>query len=120
VTTALKRLTMLCWARPDSGALQSEDWGSSLEVSRGEISGEGLASQERPVKELMQMVKKLQRSTGVKFSGMAYVAARDQVPHPVTVVITKGRLPCFLVARSAIVVFFAGGCSRWGPISGRR
>ena len=86
-------------------ALQSEDWGSSLEVSRGEISGEGLASQERPVKELMQMVKKLQRSTGVKFSGMAYVAARDQVPHPVTVVITKGRLPCFLVARSAIVDF---------------
>ena len=84
-------------------ALQSEDWGRPVTVQKGDLSSEGMAPKERPMKELSQMVKKLQRGLGVKFSAIGYVVADDHTSAPVLPVGSRGRLPAELIARSTLV-----------------
>ena len=84
-------------------ALQSEDWGHRVDIQKGDLSGEGIGAKERPLKELSQMVKKLQRGLGVKFSAIGYIVADEHAPAAVVPVSTKGRLPSSLIARSALL-----------------
>ena len=83
-------------------ALQSEDWGHRVEIHKGDLAGEGIDAKERPMKDLAQMVKKLQRGLGVKFSAIGYVVSDEHTTAPVTPVSTRGRLPSSLIARSAL------------------
>ena len=83
-------------------AIQSEDWAAPVEVARGEIVGEGLAKGEKPVKELAGMVKKLQRSLGVRFSALAYVVPPSDAAAPLTEVGRARGLPVSLVRRGAL------------------
>jgi hypothetical protein len=55
------------------------------------------------MKELSQMVKKLQRGLGVKFSAIGYVVSDGHTSAPVLPVGSRGRLPAELIARSALV-----------------
>lgn len=80
-------------------AIQSEDWGSPVEVVRREIVGEGLFEGEKPAKELVGMVKKLQRSLGVRFSAIAYVVPDSDAAAPLNEVGTLRGLPVSLVQR---------------------
>jgi hypothetical protein len=65
-------------------ALLSEDFGSAVEIRRGELIGEGLAG-ERPLHELSARAKSLSRSTRTRFSALVLVlpdAALAESPVP--------------------------------------
>jgi len=86
-------------------AIQSEDWGSDVEVSRGEIVGAGIDAREKPAKNLVGMAKKLGKTLGVRFSGCIVVVEQRYLDHPRQEVSTRGRMPCYLIADTHLVDF---------------
>jgi hypothetical protein len=86
-------------------AIHSEDWGAPVSLAGREIVSEGIARGEKPVKNLVSMAKKLQKSLGVVFSGCVVVVAKSQLETPCVVVTNRGRLPCYLVADTHLVDF---------------
>ena len=86
-------------------AIQSEDWASSVRVSRGELVGEGIGVRERPAKDLVAWTRKLGKNLGVRFSGCIVVVDDTYVESPRQEITTRGRMPCYLIAQTHVVDF---------------
>lgn len=86
-------------------AIHSEDWGGLVSLAGREIVSERIARGEKPVKNLVSMAKKLQKSLGVVFSGCVLVVTESQLAEPRVVVTDRGRLPCYLIANTHLVDF---------------
>jgi hypothetical protein len=83
-------------------AIQSEDWGTPVEINRGEMVGEGIARGEKPVRELWSMTKQCQRSLGVRFSALMFVVPNEHAREDSQLMGEKGGVPAYLVRTSAV------------------
>lgn len=84
-------------------AVLSEDWGSPVEVGRGDLIGEGLANGEKPLHQLGIRAKTLARAGKVKFSALVIVVGDDQAPASLTGLGSVRGAQGMLVERSRLV-----------------
>jgi hypothetical protein len=65
-------------------AIQSSDWGSEVQVSRGELVGRGVPADEEPVRDLTRQARAVRRETRVSFTAQLIVVpdARPSRPRP--------------------------------------
>ncbi|PPF78854.1 heat-shock protein [Subtercola sp. Z020] len=83
-------------------AIQSEDWGSVVRLSRGELEGEGIAEGEEPFRSLGHNARALGRSLGVKFTALVIVVPDDDLEAPIDQ-IERGRLAGAVVVRRSVL-----------------
>ena len=58
-------------------AIQSSDWGSEVQVSRGELVGRGVPDDEEPVRDLTRQARAVRRETRVSFTAQLIVVPDD-------------------------------------------
>ncbi|RFA15088.1 heat-shock protein [Subtercola boreus] len=83
-------------------AIQSEDWGGVIRLSRGELVGEGIASDEEPFRMLGQNARALGRELGVKFTALVIVVPDDDLDQAIGQ-IERGRLAGAVVVRRSVL-----------------
>lgn len=84
-------------------AVLSEDWGEPVRIKRGELIGEGLGSEERPLHLLAQRAKVVARAAKVKFSAFVIVVEDAQAPASLTELRSIRGAQGLLVQRSRLV-----------------
>ena len=84
-------------------AVLSEDWGEPVRIKRGELIGEGLGSEERPLHQLAQRAKVVARAAKVKFSAYVIVVEDAQAPASLTELRSPRGAQGLLVQRSRLV-----------------
>jgi len=84
-------------------AVLSEDWGEPVRIKRGELIGEGLGSEERPLHQLAQRAKVVARAAKVKFSAYVIVVEDAQAPASLTELRSIRGAQGLLVQRSRLV-----------------
>ena len=84
-------------------AILSEDWGGPVELQRGELVGEALATGERPMHDLVGSVRSLAHSLRVRFTALVIVLPDAALQEPL-IVSTRGRRASVLaVPRSRLI-----------------
>jgi hypothetical protein len=64
-------------------AMLSEDWGGTVSVRRGELVGQGIHADERPMHELADRARAFARQAKVRFTALAIVVPDDSSPEGV-------------------------------------
>ncbi|MDJ0322718.1 DnaJ domain-containing protein [Cryobacterium sp. PH31-AA6] len=81
----------------------SEDWGSPVQLRRGELVGEALHDEDHPVSEFTDAARALAKSLRIRFTAIIIVLPDDSVSEPLTVP-GRGRRPTMItVPRSRLV-----------------
>jgi curved DNA-binding protein CbpA len=84
-------------------AILSEDWGSPVQLRRGELVGESVDPGEEPLSEFAAAARVLAKSLRVRFTALIVVAPDEAVADPLTVP-GRGRRPMVaVVPRSRLV-----------------
>lgn len=84
-------------------AILSEDWGTPVHLTRGELVGEGLAPGEEPLAEFAAAARVLAKSLRVRFTALVVVVPDQAVAEPVSLP-SRGRRPMVVVIpRSRLV-----------------
>lgn len=84
-------------------AILSEDWGSPVQLKRGEIVGESVEPGDAPVDEFATAARILAKSLRVRFTALIVVAPDEAVPEPLSLP-SRGRRPILVVVpRSRLV-----------------
>ena len=84
-------------------AILSEDWGSPVQLKRGELVGEGLAPGEEPLDEFGSAARILAKSLRVRFTALIVVVPDQAVAEPLSMP-SRGRRPMVVVIpRSRLV-----------------
>jgi len=84
-------------------AILSEDWGSPVQLKRGELAGEALEPGEEPLDEFAAAARILAKSLRVRFTALIVVAPDEAVPEPLSLP-GRGRRPMVVVIpRSRLV-----------------
>ncbi|RFA21065.1 DnaJ domain-containing protein [Subtercola boreus] len=83
-------------------AVQSEDWGSTVRISRGELEGDGIGEEEQPFRVLGQAARTLQKTLGVRFTGLVIVVPDDDLDAAVEQ-IERGRQAGAVVVRRSVL-----------------
>lgn len=84
-------------------AILSEDWGSPVQLKRGELAGEALEPGEEPLAEFAAAARILAKSLRVRFTALIVVAPDEAVPEPLSLP-SRGRRPMVVVIpRSRLV-----------------
>lgn len=84
-------------------AILSEDWGSPVQLKRGELTGEALEPGEEPLAEFAAAARILAKSLRVRFTALIVVAPDEAVPEPLSLP-SRGRRPMVVVIpRSRLV-----------------
>ena len=84
-------------------AILSEDWGSPVQLRRGELAGDALEPGEEPLEEFAAAARMLRKSLRVRFTALVVVAPDEAVPEPLTLP-GRGRRPMVVVVpRSRLV-----------------
>jgi len=84
-------------------AILSEDWGSPVQLKRGELVGEGLAPGEEPLDEFASAARILAKSLRVRFTALIVVVPDQAVAEPLSMP-SRGRRPMVVVIpRSRLV-----------------
>ena len=84
-------------------AILSEDWGSPVQLKRGELVGEGLAPGEEPLDEFASAARILAKSLRVRFTALIVVVPDQAVAEPLSLP-SRGRRPMVVVIpRSRLV-----------------
>jgi curved DNA-binding protein CbpA len=84
-------------------AILSEDWGSPVQLRRGELVGEALEPGEEPLDEFGTAARILAKSLRVKFTALVVVAPDEAVSEPLTLP-SRGRRPMVVVVPRARLV----------------
>lgn len=71
--------------------VMSEDWGESVRLHRGELSGDAIDDGEQPVRDLVRSARKLGRSLGVRFDGQVIVVPDGALTDASAESIERGR-----------------------------
>jgi hypothetical protein len=83
-------------------AVRSEDWGSEVKLSKGDIVGAGIADDEEPFHELQRDAKTFSRYVGVRFTGLIIVVPDSALAaHGSDRCGTRKRRPCVRPAHPA-------------------
>ncbi|MEC5182687.1 MULTISPECIES: J domain-containing protein [Cryobacterium] len=84
-------------------AILSEDWGTPVQLKRGELVGDGLAPGEEPLDEFASAARILAKSLRVRFTALVVVVPDQLVAEPVSLP-SRGRRPMVVVIpRSRLV-----------------
>ncbi len=83
-------------------AVRSEDWGSEVKLSKGDVVGIGIADDEKPFHELHRDAKTFSRFVGVRFTGLIIVVPDGALAVPYDR-IQRGRLAGSLLVRSSLL-----------------
>ncbi|MGY4856880.1 J domain-containing protein [Cryobacterium sp. AP23] len=84
-------------------AILSEDWGSPVQLKRGELVGDALEAGEEPLDEFATAARVLAKSLRVRFTALIVVAPDEAVPEPLSLP-GRGRRPMVVVIpRSRLV-----------------
>lgn len=83
-------------------AVRSEDWGTEVKLSKGDIVGAGIAEKEEPFHELHRDAKIFSRLVGVRFTGLIIVVPDDALAVPYDR-IERGRLSGSLLVRRSLL-----------------
>jgi hypothetical protein len=83
-------------------AVRSEDWGSEVKLSKGDVVGAGIADDEEPFHELHRDAKTFSRSLGVRFTGLIIVVPDSALAVPFDR-IQRGRLAGSLLVRRSLL-----------------
>ncbi|MCU1445701.1 DnaJ domain-containing protein [Cryobacterium sp.] len=84
-------------------AILSEDWGSPVQLRRGELVGDAIEPGEGPLDEFGTAARVLAKSLRVKFTALVVVAPDEAVTEPLTLP-SRGRRPMVvIVPRSRLV-----------------
>lgn len=83
-------------------AVRSEDWGSEVKLSKGDLVGAGLADGEEPFHELHRDAKTFSRYVGVRFTGLIIVVPDEALAVPYDR-IQRGRLAGSLIVRRSLL-----------------
>ncbi|NEN06060.1 DnaJ domain-containing protein [Diaminobutyricibacter tongyongensis] len=83
-------------------AVRSEDWGSEVKLSKGDIVGAGIADDEEPFHELQRDAKTFSRYVGVRFTGLIIVVPDSALAVPYDR-IQRGRLAGALLVRRSLL-----------------
>ncbi len=83
-------------------AVRSEDWGSEVKLSKGDIVGAGIGSDAEPFHDLHRDAKTFSRSVGVRFTGLIIVVPDNALAVPYDR-IERGRLSGSLLIRRSLL-----------------
>ncbi|MBX0299004.1 DnaJ domain-containing protein [Cryobacterium sp. 1639] len=84
-------------------AILSEDWGSPVQLKRGDIVGESVEPGDAPVDDFATAARILAKSLRVRFTALIVVAPDEAVPDPLSLP-SRGRRPMLVVIpRSRLV-----------------
>lgn len=84
-------------------AILSEDWGSPVQLRRGELVGAALEAGEEPLAEFATAARILAKSLRVRFTALIVVAPDEAVPEPLSLP-GRGRRPlAVVIPRSRLV-----------------
>lgn len=89
-------------------AVNSEDWGSSATVVKGEVVGEGLRDGEQPARTLARSARAFQKISRVPFTAQLMVVPDDAITDPIEPVGRGHRNTAFLVRRSVLAHVLRG------------
>ncbi|TFD33333.1 J domain-containing protein [Cryobacterium cryoconiti] len=90
-------------------AVLSEDWGGAVELRRGELVGEALGPDDRPVEDVEVAVRALAKSIRIRFTAALIVLPDDAVTEPLTVP-GRGRRPTVIILpRSRLIGVLRSG-----------
>jgi curved DNA-binding protein CbpA len=90
-------------------AILSEDWGSPVQLRRGELVGDAIEPDEEPLDEFAAAARILAKSLRVRFTALIVVAPDEAVAEPLTLP-GRGRRPMVVVVpRSRLVGVLRGG-----------
>jgi hypothetical protein len=83
-------------------AVRSEDWGSEVKLSKGDIVGPAIAEGEEPFHDLHRDAKTFSRYVGVRFTGLIIVVPDEALAVPYDR-IQRGRLSGSLLVRRSLL-----------------
>jgi len=83
-------------------AVRSADWGASVKLAKGELTGSGIAPGEEPFHDLYRAAKSFGRQAGVRFTGHIVVVPDADLDVPFDVV-RRGRLAGSMVVRRSLL-----------------
>lgn len=90
-------------------AVRSEDWGGSVRLVKGEVSGDTLDRRDQPVKTLVRSARRLARSVGARFTGHVIVVPDDALDEPIELVGRGRHASAALVRRSLLPQLLRNG-----------
>ena len=89
--------------------IMSEDWGSTIQVRRGEITGDLLAPDEEPIDELQASARSFSKALRLRFTALIVVVPDGAISEP-EMVPSRGRRPSVVViTRSRLVDLVRNG-----------
>lgn len=93
-------------------AVMSEDWGESVHLHRGELTGDTIPDGELPIRDLVRSARKLGRSLGVRFDGQVIVVPDGALVEASSESIDRGRnAGTLVIARSRLSDVMRSGVS---------
>jgi hypothetical protein len=99
-------------------ALQSEDWGSSVRVRKGELIGETLGAGERPMHALSLRARYIARAARVKFTGLVIIVPDDTSDDSLMPIGRMRGVPTVLVQHSRLPDLLRSGLAGAPAIGG--
>lgn len=99
-------------------AVQSEDWGSAVQVKRNEVIGEAIAPGERPMHALSLRAKSVARAAKVRFTSLIIVVPDDAIDDDITAGRMRG-VACAVVRRSRLPGVLRNGLDGAPTIGGQ-
>lgn len=96
-------------------AINSEDWGSSIRLVKGEVEGEGLLPGEQPARTLARSARAFQKSSGVPFVAQVLVVPDGSLDDAIVPVGRGRRNNAFAVRRSILPHVLRGGVGTGEP-----
>lgn len=89
--------------------LLSEDWGDSVQLRRGELVGEALLEEDRPIHQFEEAVRMITRGLKVRFTALVVVLPDEALDGPLTLP-RRGRRPMvIIIPRSRLVGVLRNG-----------
>jgi curved DNA-binding protein CbpA len=90
-------------------AILSEDWGSPVQLRKGELVGEGIPPEAEPLEDVKRSAKALSRALRVRFTALVVVLPDEALHDPVQLP-ARGRHPMIIaVPRSRLVQLLRDG-----------
>lgn len=90
-------------------AMLSEDWGSAVQLRRGELSGDAIPDGDEPIESLKRSAKALSRALGVRFTALVVVLPDEALEAPLSLPAKGRHAMVIVVPRSRLVQLLRQG-----------
>lgn len=90
-------------------AVASEDWGSPVELKRGELIGAGISPGEQPIRTLTRAARAFAKQSRVRFTGLIIVVPDSALEQPVLPLGRGRHASTMIVQRSLLPIILRNG-----------